>query len=146
GSTFAGTPAGCAAGLKTLEIFERDDIVGHAARLGTMAADIMQGWKRYEIVGEIRTDGLLMGVGFRSPNEGEKDWWYARAVRSRMLDRGVWAISDRESAIRLYPALNMQEEVLREGLEIMEEAIAHVNEHGQDYGDSPAWPTGVAGF
>jgi len=63
-----------------------------------------------------------------------------------MLDNGVWAISDRESSIRLYPALNMDEAVLREGLAIMEEAIAWVDEHGQDYGDSPAWPTGVAGF
>jgi len=40
----------------------------------------------------------------------------------------------------------MDEAVLREGLAIMEEAIAWVDEHGQDYGDSPAWPTGVAGF
>ncbi len=146
GSTFAGTPAGCAAGLKTLEIFERDGVVEHAARLGAIAADIMTGWQRYGIVKEVRANGLLMGVGFRSPDPGEKDWWYARAVRSRMLDNGVWAISDRESSIRLYPALNMDEAVLREGLGVMEEAIAWVDGHGQDYGDSPAWPTGVAGF
>jgi len=28
----------------------------------------------------------------------------------------------------------------------MHEAIRYVNEHGQVEGDSPAWPTGVAGF
>lgn len=146
GSTFAGTPAGCAAGLKTLEIFERDGVVEHAAKLGDVAAGIMRGWERYGIVREVRTSGLLLGVGIKSPDASEKDWWYARAVRSRMLENGVWAISDREHAIRLYPALNMQEETLREGLGIMEEAIRHVDEHGQQYGDSPAWPTGDAGF
>ncbi len=31
GSTFAGTPAGCAAGLKTLELYERYAIVNNAA-------------------------------------------------------------------------------------------------------------------
>jgi acetylornithine/succinyldiaminopimelate/putrescine aminotransferase len=63
-----------------------------------------------------------------------------------MLDNGVWAISDREDTIRMYPALNMDEKVLLEGLDIMEEAIQYVNEHGQAEGNSPAWPTGVAGF
>ena len=70
----------------------------------------------------------------------------ARAVRSRMLENGVWAISDCEDNTRMYPALNMQENTLREGLEIMEEAIRHVDEHGQQFGDRPAWPTGDAGF
>ena len=146
GSTFAGTPAGCAAGLKTLEIFERDGVVEHAAKLGAIAAEIMQGWERYGIVREVRTSGLLLGVGIQSPDADEKDWWHARAVRSRMLENGVWAISDRENAIRMYPALNMQEETLREGLAIMEEAIGYVDRHGQRFGDSPAWPTGDAGF
>jgi 4-aminobutyrate aminotransferase / (S)-3-amino-2-methylpropionate transaminase / 5-aminovalerate transaminase len=146
GSTFAGTPAGCAAGLKTLEIFERDGVVEHAAKLGEIAAEVMRGWVRYGIVREARTSGLLLGVGIRSPEAGEKDWWYARAVRSRMLENGVWAISDREDNIRMYPALNMQEETLREGLGIMEEAIRYVDERGQRFGDSPAWPTGDAGF
>ncbi len=146
GSTFAGTPAGCAAGLKTLEIYERDGIVEHAARLGRLAGDIMRDWQDLDIVSEVRANGLLMGVGIKSPTADEKDWWYARAVRSRMLDNGVWAISDREDRIRMYPALNMDEAILREGLEVMGEAIRHVNDHGQSMGDSPAWPTGVAGF
>ena len=63
-----------------------------------------------------------------------------------MLDNGVWAISDREDSIRMYPALNMADSVLLEGLDIMREAIEHVASHGQDTGDSPAWPTGDSGF
>lgn len=149
GSTFAGTPAGCAAGLKTLEIFARDNVIEHAAQLSAIAAEIMRPWEeKYEIVRQVRGNGLLLGVSFQ-PLEGDvdaEDWWYARAVRSHMLAAGVWAISDRENTIRLYPALTMQEATLREGLAIMEAAIERVCREGQTVGDSPAWPTGVAGF
>ena len=46
----------------------------------------------------------------------------------------------------MYPALNMDEKVLREGLSIMEDAIRHVDEHGHSEGNAPAFPTGTAGF
>jgi 4-aminobutyrate aminotransferase-like enzyme len=146
GSTFAGTPAGCAAGIKTLEIYERDKVVESAAHLGTLAAGKLSTWEDLDIVRQVRGNGLLLGVSFQSPDAEARDWWFARSVRSRMLDNGVWAISDREDTIRMYPALNMDEKTLLEGLDIMEEAIRYVNEHGQTEGNSPAWPTGVAGF
>ena len=139
GSTFAGTPAGCAAGIKTLELYERLHLVENAARLGRIASEVMSSWEQYEIVRQVRGNGLLLGVGF-------ENWIVARAVRDQMLQRGVWAISDREDAIRMYPALNVDEAVLREGLDVMHNAIRHVEEHGQDVGDSPPWPTGGAGF
>lgn len=162
GSTFAGTPAGCAAGLKTLELYERDGVIEHAVKLGSIANEIMADWAdKYEIVSQVRSHGLLMGVGFKHPEDRSEDWvaaravrgrmfsenWVvARAVRGRMLENGVWAISDREESIRMYPALNMDEKNLREGLSIMEEAIQYVSQHALYEGDGPAWPSGVAGF
>ena len=148
GSTFAGTPGGCAAGIKTLELYRRYNLVENAAHLGRVAAEIMSGWEKYEIVRQVRGNGLLMGVSFCAPepDSDDENWWFARAVRNQMLANGVWAISDRQDTIRMYPALNMEESVLREGLGIMEDAIRHVSENGHKVGDSPAWPTGVAGF
>lgn len=73
-----------------------------------------------------------------------------RPVRQIVIDKAqrefVWAISDQQDTIRSYPALNMQESVLREGLQIMEDAIAQVEAHGHTEGDGAAWPSGVAGF
>ncbi len=149
GSTFAGTPAGCAAAIRTLDIIERDQVVAEAKRLGEIAAGIMGRWEDYGIVRQARGNGLLLGVSFGKPDsagDNEKDWWTARAVRGHMLENGVWAICDQEETIRMYPALNMEEAVLREGLEIMENAIRHVEEHGHVEGDAVAWPSGVAGF
>lgn len=144
GSTFAGTPAGCAAGLKTLELFERLNLVENAARLGEKARAVMSGWEeRYETVRQVRLNGLLMGVSFQSPNEGEKNHWWAREIRSKLLDRGVWAISDEEDNIRMYPALNMDDDVLMEGLELLEDSIRHVTEQGLTIGNAPRVPTGT---
>ena len=86
-----------------------------------------------------------MGVSFKNLDGGE-DWLTAREVRSRMLNNGVWAISDGESTIRMYPALNIEQKVLLEALNIMEEAIAYVSQNGHTEGDYPAYPTGDAGF
>ena len=40
----------------------------------------------------------------------------------------------------------MDVKTLREGLAIMENAIKKINQDGQNVGNSPAWPTGDAGF
>ena len=109
----------------------------------------MAKWEEYDIVRQARGNGLLLGVSFGKPEsagDDEKDWWTARAVRGKMLENGVWAISDQEDTIRMYPALNMDESVLRKGLAIMEDAIRHVEAHGHEEGDAAAYPTGVAGF
>ena len=68
GSTFAGTPAGCAAAIRTLEIFERDHVVANARRLGKIAAGIMQRWESYDIVRQARGNGLLLGISFARNN------------------------------------------------------------------------------
>ena len=147
GSTFAGTPAGCAAALKTLEIYERDNIVASAAHLGEVAAKRMADWPaRYPIVGQVRTLGLLMGVSFNAQEGQEDDEHVARTVRDEMLKRGVWAICELERQVRMYPALNMDETVLRRGLDLMEESIDQVQRHGTTVGDYPPMPSGVVGF
>ena len=147
GSTFAGTPAGCAAALKTLEIYERDGIVACAAHLGEVAAKRMADWPaRYPIVGQVRALGLLLGVSFKAQEGQEDDVHVARSVRDEMLKRGVWAICEFERQVRLYPALNMEEAVLLRGLDLMEESIDQVQRHGVTVGDHPPLPSGVVGF
>ena len=73
--------------------------MAHAKRLGNIAAGIMREWETYGIVRQARGNGLLLGVSFGKPESAgvdEKDWWTARAVRGKMLENGVWAISDRQ--------------------------------------------------
>ena len=152
GSTFAGTPAGCAAGLKTLEIYQRDSVIDHAKKLSEIAKNRMAEWvEKYSIVSEVRQLGLLMGISFAVPdNEKIKEGWdnsfIARTVRDQMLRNGVWAICDSESTVRMYPALNMAEKVFSEAFDIIESAIVEVDSGAVLVGDYPAVPTGVTGF
>ena len=152
GSTFAGTPAGCAAGLKTLEIYKRDKVIDHAKKLAQIAKLRMEPWcEKYSIVSETRQLGLLMGVSFNLPDSMARsdkydDSFVARTVRDYMLRNGVWAICDSESTVRMYPALNMNENVFREAFDIIEDAIITVESGSELVGDYPAIPTGVTGF
>jgi len=134
-------------------ISARDEIMGDNTEFasGSTFAGMpaMREWEAYGIVRQARGNGLLLGVSFGKPESAgadEKDWWTARAVRGKMLENGVWALSDREDTIRMYPALNMDESVLREGLRIMEDAIRYVEKRGHTEGDAVAYPSGVAGF
>jgi 4-aminobutyrate aminotransferase-like enzyme len=97
-------------------------------------------------VGQVRTLGLLMGVSFRAPEGVAEDFHVARSVRDAMLRRGVWAICDNEAQVRMYPALNMAPDVLRQGLDLMEEAIDEVQRKGVTAGDYPPMPSGNVGF
>jgi len=45
------------------------------------------------------------------------------AVYQEALKRGAWIINDDEANIRLYPALNIDEDVLDKGLTAVEEAL-----------------------
>ena len=152
GSTFAGTPAGCAAGLKTLEIFERDNVIDHAAELAEIAAQRMKEWpEKYAIVDDVRCLGLLMGISFTHPNKEQfgndyDDSFVGRTVRNEMLINGVWAICDTEPTVRMYPALNMDKAVFVKALDIIETAIQSVEGGAPLVGDYPAIPTGVTGF
>lgn len=147
GSTFAGTPAGCAAGLKTLEIYQRDRVVEHAAHLASLAEQRMADWEaKYSIVGQVRCLGLLMGISFTHPDTDIDPVWVARTVRNELLINGVWALCNEESTLRMYPALNMNEQVFMDALNRLEEAIDRVNQGGDLVGDYPGVPSGVEGF
>lgn len=138
GSTFAGSPAGCAAGLKTLEIYERDNIIEYAAMLGEKTLKRMKKWETEfsSLVKEVRGTGLLLGATILN-KEGKPCVDTAAAVQNEALRRGAYIINDTESSIRLYPALNMKEESMDRGLTIIEEALHVVSR--EDYVVS-TWP------
>ena len=62
GYTYSGHPAGCAAALKTLEIYERDDVYAHAARMGEYLQGRLAALRDHPSVGEVRGAGLIAAV------------------------------------------------------------------------------------
>jgi len=62
GYTYSGHPVGCAVALKALEIYERDDVYGHAARMGEYLQQRLREFEDHEIVGNVRGVGLIGAV------------------------------------------------------------------------------------
>jgi len=128
GSTFAGCPAGCAAALKTIEIIYRDNLLERTTKLGEEALKIMKEWvDKYEIVGDARGVGFLLGFTLVKDKDKQlTDVELARKVYVEASKMGVRAIWDDEPHVRIYPPLNIREEALFKGLEIIEKAIKKV--------------------
>ncbi|ACB96775.1 aspartate aminotransferase family protein [Beijerinckia indica] len=68
GSTFAKNDLAMAAGLATLEVIEREQLVEKAARNGERLLTFFQGLAdRYELVRTVRGKGLMIGIEFGAP-------------------------------------------------------------------------------
>ncbi|RTE64762.1 aminotransferase class III-fold pyridoxal phosphate-dependent enzyme [Amphritea opalescens] len=62
GFTYSGHPVASAVALKTLEIYERDNIFGHAATIGEYMQKRMAEFRDHPLVGEVRGAGMVGAV------------------------------------------------------------------------------------
>ncbi len=62
GFTYGGHPLGCAMGVKTLEIYEKRNIVGHVRNMTPLFKQHMDRLAEHELVGEARVAGLMGGL------------------------------------------------------------------------------------
>ena len=62
GYTYTGHPVACAAALKALEIYERDDLFVRAAKVGAHMQSRLQEYAGHELVGEVRGKGLIGAI------------------------------------------------------------------------------------
>jgi acetylornithine/N-succinyldiaminopimelate aminotransferase len=92
GSTFGGNPVACAAGLATISVIERDDLLMSNAVLGDYLSNELRKIAR---VADVRGRGLLIGIGFR----GE----IAHQVQLLLEDRGFLTNAASGFTIRLAP-------------------------------------------
>jgi len=62
GFTYSGHPVACAAALKNIEILEREDLLGNAARVGAVFERELKALEHHPIVGQVRGRKLMMCV------------------------------------------------------------------------------------
>ena len=62
GLTYSGHPVACAAGLKNIEIIEREDLLGNAARVGAYFETRMAALESLPLVGNVRGKKLMLCV------------------------------------------------------------------------------------
>ena len=97
GSTFGGNPLAMRAGLETIRIMEKDDLLGNAARMGD---HLRQAFTR-ELAGvsgfqEVRGQGLMIGIALDRP---------CGVLMQRALDAGLLLSVTANNVVRLLPPL-----------------------------------------
>lgn len=127
-SSYGGNPLAAAAGLASLEIILKEDLVNNAEQVGAVMLARLEGFKeKYRFVGDVRGKGLMLGVELvkdrttKEPLPTE----VTRALFQECLRRGLVAMCYSHN-IRINPPLIIKEETALEGLAILDEAMAAV--------------------
>jgi 4-aminobutyrate aminotransferase len=123
-STFGGNPVALAAALATIEIIERE-AMQNAATVGASALARLATWiDKYNIVGDVRGRGLMIGVEIVKDQHSRTP---VPEVRNRIVDlafkRGLLLLGCGETTIRLCPPLIVKQEEMDVALDILEECI-----------------------
>jgi 4-aminobutyrate aminotransferase-like enzyme len=124
-SSYGGNPLGCAAGLASLEIITRENLVENAECVGRAMLEKLRAMQeRHRIIGDVRGKGLLLGLDLvkdrRTKELVSKD--FSKALFQECLRRGLVAMSY-APVVRINPPLNIDERTALDGLEILDESI-----------------------
>jgi acetylornithine aminotransferase/acetylornithine/N-succinyldiaminopimelate aminotransferase len=129
GTTFGGTPLGCAVALKIFEIIERDGLAEHVRQLGIhLKAELQRLVNTYPAVLKgVRGLGFMLGLELA---EKEKISAFAASDKSasiqfvnRLHDAGLLTIPSGNQIIRLLPPLNLTPAQADEGVTTLERVV-----------------------
>ncbi|WP_017592562.1 4-aminobutyrate--2-oxoglutarate transaminase [Nocardiopsis potens] len=130
GGTYGGNPAACAAALATIEAIEADGLAERAAAIGERMLGRLRALAgKHDIIGDVRGRGamiaieLVKGGGDKTPNtealaEVVK---YCHSQGLILLTAGTYG-----NVIRMLPPLVIGDDLIDEGLSILEEAFARL--------------------
>jgi 4-aminobutyrate aminotransferase/diaminobutyrate-pyruvate transaminase/4-aminobutyrate aminotransferase/(S)-3-amino-2-methylpropionate transaminase len=127
-STHTGNPVCCAAALANIDLILREDLTGNAARMGAILNERLRAMKgRYGAIGCVDGRGLVAGVACVKPGTFEPDADLAWDTINLCMERGVLLFSPvgfGGGTIKICPPLDINEEALRESLDVFEDAFA----------------------
>lgn len=130
--TLSGHALSVASALATLEIVERENLVGRARVLGEhISTRLLELAERCEVVGDVRGKGLLIGVEVvASKRQKTPSKPIALKIIWRAWERGVilMTVGVHGNVLRIAPPLNIPIEDVEKALEIIGTSIADVEE------------------
>ncbi len=114
-STFGGNPLAARAGIATIETIEQEGLLENAAAVGELFRARFESLREEcELIQDIRAQGVMIGVELSV--EG------APAVQA-CLERGLLINCTHGNVIRLLPAMNLSEDQVHEGCDILAEVL-----------------------
>jgi 4-aminobutyrate aminotransferase / (S)-3-amino-2-methylpropionate transaminase / 5-aminovalerate transaminase len=127
-STHSANPVCCAATLANLQALEDEDAVGNAARLGKVLAESCETIRTASKghIGHAASVGLVAALQFVVPGKTTPDHDTAWEVVRKCVESGVLVFAPvgvGGCAIKLNPPLIITEDELREGLDVVLDAV-----------------------
>jgi len=130
GGTYGGNPLGCQAGLKVIEIMEKEDFCGKAKLLGEKVMNrFNEMQQKYRLIGDVRGLGAMVAMELVKDRETkEPAVEETRAIIKECYQNGLIALSAGvySNVIRLLMPLVITNDQLETGLNILENAIKKV--------------------
>jgi 4-aminobutyrate aminotransferase/(S)-3-amino-2-methylpropionate transaminase len=129
GGTYGGNPIACAAALGAIEVIEQDNLVERAKKIGKIMHDALTDMaKKYPIIGEVRGRGAMQAIELVKPGTTDPNPEALTAAIKYCVNKGVLILSAGTYAnvIRLLPPLVIEEDLLRDGLSVLDEALASI--------------------
>ena len=124
-NTYGGNPVAAAASLATIDVIETEDLVARSAKLGVhMAKRLDEMAERYDFIGERRGLGMMQAHEFVTDKRTNKPSPELRdEVEKLAYQRGLILLPCGESTMRYIPALNIPQDVLDAGLDVLEDTL-----------------------
>lgn len=123
GSTFGGNPVAAKVSIAALEVIKEEKLTENAEKMGIIFREEMKKLEsKFEMVEFVRGKGLLNAVVIK-PTRGKTAW----DVCVAMKENGLLAKPTHDHIIRFAPPLIINEEQLRESIEIISKTIQQLN-------------------
>ena len=121
GGTYCGNPLGCAVAHAVIQYLVDHNVSDNVEKMGRICMETMEQWRATypDAIKDIRGKGLLLLIEFSDSD-------MATQVSDDCLDRKLFVRQTQGNGIRVFPALNINEDELKEGLGIMQAAIEGV--------------------
>ena len=119
------SPVGCAAALATIAFIEKNDLAGHARKLGAYAlARMRRMMDDHPLIGDVRGIGLFLGMELvRDRTTRERATDEAEAVMYAALSRGLSFKLTMGNILTLTPALTITQEEMDRALDIIDACL-----------------------
>jgi 4-aminobutyrate aminotransferase/(S)-3-amino-2-methylpropionate transaminase len=132
GGTFGGNPLSCAAALAVLDTIDREGLLDRAERIGElMIGRLREMAQRFASIGDVRGRGAMVAmelVSDLSTKEPAKE--IAAGLIQECYRQGVVVLKagTYDNVIRLLPPLTIAEDLLSEGLDVLEKSLVTVED------------------
>jgi 4-aminobutyrate aminotransferase / (S)-3-amino-2-methylpropionate transaminase / 5-aminovalerate transaminase len=127
GGTFGGNPVSCAAALGAIETMQADDLCGAARGIeAVMRPRLAALAEKFPAVGDVRGRGAMLAVELVEPGTKDPNPALTAAVVSACAREGLIALTAGTfgNVLRFLPPLVIGEDLLQEGLDIVDAAFA----------------------